>query len=68
MAELPFNLDLQRFLSGDGLIHIVRREGLIYKLTPGIKYELEHLRLSRSLSDLANRPHSNPTEFMGNAI
>lgn len=56
MAELPFNLDLQRFLSGDGIVHIVRRDGLIYKMTPGIKYETEHLRLSKTaLCDLLAR-------------
>lgn len=48
MVELPFNIDLLRFLGGEGLIQIVRYRDNLYKFEPGIKAELEHLRLSKS--------------------
>jgi len=48
MAELPFNLDILRFLGGEGSIQFARHNNLLYKFTPGIKAELEHLRLSKA--------------------
>ena len=48
MVELPFNIDLLRFLGGEGLIQIVRHKDNLYKFEPGIKAELENLRMSKN--------------------
>jgi len=48
MVELPFNIDLLRFLGGEGLIQIVRYKDNLYKFEPGIKAELENLRISKT--------------------
>lgn len=48
MVELPFNIDLLRFLGGEGLIQIVRYKDNLYKFEPGIKAELENLRISKN--------------------
>lgn len=56
MVELPFNIDLLRFLGGEGLIQIVRYKDNLYKFEPGIKAELENLRISKyALSELLER-------------
>ncbi|MBX9895588.1 MAG: hypothetical protein K2Y09_10465 [Nitrosomonas sp.] len=56
MAELPFNIDLLRFLGGEGLIQIVRYKDNLYKFEPGIKAELENLRISKTaLCELLKR-------------
>lgn len=47
VAELPFNIDLLSLLSGTGVIHIVRRDDLHYKIEPGLRCDLTHLRLSK---------------------
>lgn len=47
MVELPFNIDLLRYLGGEGLIQIVRYKDNLYKFEPGIKAELENLRISK---------------------
>lgn len=49
MVELPFNIDLLRFLGGEGLIQIVRYKDNLYKFEPGIKAELENLRMSKNV-------------------
>lgn len=56
MVELPFNIDLLRFLGGEGLIQIVRYKDNLYKFEPGIKAELENLRISKNaLCELLKR-------------
>lgn len=56
MVELPFNIDLLRFLGGEGLIQIVRYMDNLYKFEPGIKAELENLRISKTaLCELLKR-------------
>ena len=56
MVELPFNIDLLRFLGGEGLIQIVRYKDNLYKFEPGIKAELENLRISKyALCELLER-------------
>lgn len=56
MAELPSNIDLLRFLGGEGLIQIVRYKDKFYKFEPGINAELENLRISKTaLCELLKR-------------
>ncbi len=56
IVELPFNIDLLRFLGGEGLIQIVRYKDNLYKFEPGIKAELENLRMSKNaLCELLER-------------
>lgn len=48
VAELPFNLDLLTFLTGTGVVQILRRDNLIYKIEPpGLTCDLSNLRLSK---------------------
>ena len=47
VAELPFNLDLLSFLTGTGVVHIVRRDDIHYKIEPGLRCDLSNLRLSK---------------------
>lgn len=48
MAELPFNLDRLSFLGGNGIVQILRHNGILYKITPGARAELKDLRLSKT--------------------
>lgn len=47
VAELPHNLDLLTFLTGAGVVKIFRRDNLHYKIEPGLRCDLTHLRLSK---------------------
>ena len=46
-AELPFNIDLLSFLSGTGVIHMVRRDDIHYKIEPGLRCDLSDIRLTK---------------------
>ena len=48
VAELPFNVDLLTFLTGTGVVQILRRDNLIYKIEPpGLICDFTNLRLSK---------------------
>jgi len=56
MVELPYNKDLLCFLGGEGLIQMVRYKDKLYNFEPGIKAELENLRISNTaLCELLKR-------------
>lgn len=55
-VELVFNQDLPRFLAGQGVIHMVRHNGSLYRMTPGLPVTVDDLRLSeRSARTLLER-------------
>ncbi len=56
MVELPHNLDIQSFLGGQGLVKVGRLNDELKIFEPGIKAEIEHLRLSKTaLHELLKR-------------
>lgn len=68
VAELPFNLDLLTFLTGTGVVQILRRDNLIYEIEPlGLTCDLSNLRLSKDALNkllacykIKNDTHSQP--------
>lgn len=45
-VEVVFNLDLPRFLAGEGVVHMVRHNGVIFTMTPGMPASIDALRLT----------------------
>lgn len=67
VAELPHNLDLQTFLTGTGVVQILRRDNLIYRIEPpGYTCDLTNLRLSKDalVKLLASYKIENDTQIL----